>query len=517
MSNMNNMNNIMMKLFTVALLMMVSLGARAEVKVLFGEKGTELQPAKDGTITLSQKELTGGTIIISQEEQKDGTTKVTFAVTPDKNYKLAENGLEVYAVIPPGISSTRGLEVSTALTLKSEDFKDEASKRTYTTTIDSKLALWLKSTDFQKKESGAKGTKVPDGVYYIKNSNDNGNKWYLWPAITVTKNGDNFTYAYNYLTTHDGSTAEAVTNNNNVSYPAHDNTYSHWVVKNVEGGYIQLINPKLNKYVVIVKDHTLGDGKDVKLQADEPTGDDVNFSYFVLNNANSPYKLSPKSGLSTIKYGGKDATAFSFNSKNGNDRTWLTWSRSDQADKAQSGEGDGKGLIQFYNGGTPTWSFNSDLLPAPTINYDSENNNFTISYDQIPVGFDILYTTDGSDPTIEGSSTTTVSQPASGSTDEIEVTGSYNVKAVIARYGMILTETASQFVGTPDAPTITPPSDCNNLVTMDAGGAPIYYTLDGSTPDNTNTSTLYTEPFVQNTAATIAQISPIFKIISSPL
>ena len=153
------MKKTLTRLFTVALLMMVSLGARAEVKVLFGEKGTELQPDKDGTITLGQKELTGGTIIISQEEQKDGTTKVTFAVTPDKNYKLAENGLEVYAVIPPGISSTRGLEVSTTLTLKSEDFKDEASKRTYTATIDSKLNLWVKSADFRKNEDASKNTR----------------------------------------------------------------------------------------------------------------------------------------------------------------------------------------------------------------------------------------------------------------------------------------------------------------------------------------------------------------------
>ena len=159
---------------------------------------------------------------------------------------------------------------------------------------------------------------------------------------------------------------------------------------------------------------------------------------------------------------------------------------------------------QSKNDQNSRWCPKSTLLTAPTINYDSEANTFTISYDQIPVGFDILYTTDNSDPTIGGSTTTTVSAPAGGSTDAITVTGSYNVKAVIARYGVILTETASRFVGTPDAPTITPLSDCNNLVEMDAGGAPIYYTLDGNTPDNT--STLYTEPFVQNTAATIKAI-----------
>ena len=497
-----DMNNLLIRMCTLLLLIFVSMGAKADVKVLFGENGDDEFKGEGGTIEVSQ-----------EPDEKDETkVKVTLTVIPKDKYTISKDDIKVYAVLPASTRSTRGIEISSELDLDGKDPQNLSEKRDYTVTIDSKLALWVKSADFQKKESGAKGTKVPDGVYYIKNSNDNGNKWYLWPAITVTKNGDNFTYAYNYLTTHDGPTADAVTNNNNVSYPAHDNTYSHWVVKNVEGGYIQLINPKLNKYVVIVKNHKLGDGKDVMLQVDEPTGDDVNFSYFVLNNANSPYKISPKSGLSTIDYGGKDATAFSFNSKNGNDRTWLTWSRSDQTGNAQSGENDARGLIQFYNGGTPTWSFNSDLLPAPTINYDSENNNFTISYDQIPVGFDILYTTDGSDPTIEGSSTTTVSQPASGSTDAITVTGSYNVKAVIARYGMILTETASQFVGTPDAPTIASLSDCNNLVEMDADGAPIYYTLDGSTPDNT--STLYTEPFVQNTAATIKAIACVEGVYS---
>ena len=70
-----DMKAIMTRLFTVALLMMVSIGAGAQVKVLFGEKGTELQSDKDGMVTLGEKELTGGTIIISQEDQKDGTIR----------------------------------------------------------------------------------------------------------------------------------------------------------------------------------------------------------------------------------------------------------------------------------------------------------------------------------------------------------------------------------------------------------------------------------------------------------
>ena len=86
--------------------------------------------------------------------------------------------------------------------------------------------------------------KVADGIYYIRNNAVN--QGYLWPSLTT-----NTSTGYRYLTTSLGTSAPAVSNNNGVSYPAHDKSYSHWVVKNVTGGYIQLINPRLNKYVVI--------------------------------------------------------------------------------------------------------------------------------------------------------------------------------------------------------------------------------------------------------------------------
>ena len=202
------MKKTLTRLFTVALLLMVSLGARAEVKVLFGVNGTELQPDKDGKVTLGQKELTGGTVIISQEDQKNGTTNVTLAVTPDKGYRLAENGLEVYTVAPADISQTRTVKASTKLDIKSEDFKDEASKRTYTATIDSKLALWLKSANFQpQKRDGAKGTDY-SGTYFIASQNSKGTKYnasspatnfYLVPAADPQlKNCQDAFYSSNY-------------------------------------------------------------------------------------------------------------------------------------------------------------------------------------------------------------------------------------------------------------------------------------------------------------------------------
>ena len=143
--------------------------------------------------------------------------------------------------------------------------------------------------------------------------------------------------------------------------------------------------------------------------------------------------------------------------------------------------------------------------PAPKIDYDSEDNTFTISYDKIPVGFDILYSIDGNEPSIGGSNTTKITTTTERNSGPIQVNGAYTVKAVVARYGFILTGIASQPVGRPDNPTITPPTDCNNEVEISAGESVIYYTLNGTDPDKS--STLYTGPFVLNEDVTIKAVA----------
>ena len=74
--NMSDMSNIMMRLFTVVMLMVFSMGASADVKVLYGEKGAE------------KFEGTGGTIEVKQEDSKNDKTKVTITliVTPSDGY-----------------------------------------------------------------------------------------------------------------------------------------------------------------------------------------------------------------------------------------------------------------------------------------------------------------------------------------------------------------------------------------------------------------------------------------------
>ena len=368
--------------------------------------------------------------------------------------------------------------------------------------------------------------QVTEGLYYIASGGNTGSgnttyisnspatnyylcpteNWYYYQSDspyylkhTDSPNNDN---GMPFMTTY-----QCLKLNNN-----YDSTKALWCIKKKENtDYYYIIHVVTGKYLTYNDAYFSNKGRVRVHLEDYSSAKDV-YALFKIEYVSqfSSYDIISKYAEDNNTYLDNNRPRKYLNVNKGN-KQFLVGTDADKTTPAYSG-----GIIGFWTYGAyyeqdnskndinSRWHPENTLLTAPTINYDSEANTFTISYAQIPVGFDILYTTDNSDPTIGGSTTTTVSAPAGGSTDAITVTGSYNVKAVIARYGVILTETASRFVGAPDAPTITPPSDCNNLVTMDAGGAPIYYTLDGSAPDNT--STLYTEPFVQNTAATIKAI-----------
>lgn len=326
--------------------------------------------------------------------------------------------------------------------------------------------------------------KVSDGIYYIRNNATN--QGYLWPSVTT-----NGSTGYRYLTTSLYETAEAV-NTNNVSYSAHDKSYSHWVVKNVTGGYIQLINPRLDKYVVIrtfpkannTKANTYGD-RDVWL-TDEPAAEDKEYSYFVLNNNNSPYKISPKPELNGVN----STTDYSLNSAAGDDRVWLTWSEAsgNNADKPRNGEGRG-GLIQLYSGGTPEWAFTPDLLDAPSINDVNASSIATVDENnELPDGYNVRYTFGEGSATPEDPTATSPKMDAGG----FIVRKAGTLKVVIERYGVVLTGVDSKYVE-PTLETCANPSisydNATGEVTIssETDGVSIYYTIDGTTtPDPAN-------------------------------
>ena len=82
--------------------------------------------------------------------------------------------------------------------------------------------------------------KVANGIYYIKHDS-----WYLWRSVVT-----NTSTGQNYLTTYNGTEAQAASNGN---YGYHGSEYCHWIVKNVMVGdniYIQLINAKTGEYII---------------------------------------------------------------------------------------------------------------------------------------------------------------------------------------------------------------------------------------------------------------------------
>ena len=300
--------------------------------------------------------------------------------------------------------------------------------------------------------SNTLGQKVQDGVYYIKNNVTTNGPWYLWPAETKSSSTGN-----RFLTTFNDTIAPAIVN----LYAAHDELWSHWVVKNVTDNgenKIQLINPKLNQCIAIRKwpkdvvdndkdPNAYGD-RDIWL-TDVPTGktydnarDSVDYTYFVLNNNNSPYKISPNPGIN-----GVTNNTLTFNSP-GEDRAYLVVSYTSNTNEGR------KGMIQLYDN-NPLWSFTRDLMPAPSINYSPSTASVTFSYN-IASGYDVLYTTDGSAPTIGGTGVTTWDG------HPIQISGHTTMKAVVVRYGLVLTEVATREI-TYDTYVISSASDLANI------------------------------------------------------
>lgn len=155
----------MTKILTVLMLMMFSLGASADVKIFYGEKGEELKTGE------TKIKADNGTIAIEQKASDDGspiTIYLTF--TPETGYTISSDNIEVYAVISPGSSTTRAPEISgDPLGLTEESSKD--SEKRYSVKIDSKLGLWIKKAEFV---SGSKGPTPSRSAstYILKDDED---------------------------------------------------------------------------------------------------------------------------------------------------------------------------------------------------------------------------------------------------------------------------------------------------------------------------------------------------------
>ena len=134
-----NMNNILIRICTLAMLMMFSMGALAQVKV-------EIEKFDGGTI----KERS------QTKPDEKGLVTVTITVTPNKGYTIKSSDITVVSTYTPS-ASTRAPEIATPLTLIGKDPDDLGKERNYDVIVSSTFGIWVKEAKFKNSRDGAKG------------------------------------------------------------------------------------------------------------------------------------------------------------------------------------------------------------------------------------------------------------------------------------------------------------------------------------------------------------------------
>lgn len=128
------MKKVMNKIWTLALLTMVSTVASAEV-------------------VIDVESFTGGKIEASQGgPADDGSVVVTLTVTPDDGYEIAKSDIKVVPTIP---AQTRdgNPDLAEPYELNGEDPEDLTTERKYTFTVMAGFGAWVKEATFHQVET----------------------------------------------------------------------------------------------------------------------------------------------------------------------------------------------------------------------------------------------------------------------------------------------------------------------------------------------------------------------------
>ena len=381
---MSNMNNIMTRLFMVILLMMFSMGVQADVKVLFGENGDDEFTGKGGTIEVKQ----------APDEKDDTKVIVTLTVIPQKKYSISKDDIKVYATLPTSARATRGIEISSELKLEGDDPKDLSEKRDYTVTLDSKLALWVREAEFQKKGDGTKSTDPYEGTWYITN----GNNYYLCPAGGCYQDDENTPYLTTFQTAQDKNSVWRVE-----KVEVGDDSYYHFI-HNATGKYLTA-----NDYVLNATDYDNKGYAYLRLHLETfETPTDATL-FIIVKHTNNKLAIRSKDYYAPNIPISNTETA---------DCYWLDISGGNKANYWNS---DYQGALGFWyanpittNNAAP-WSFVSanQTCATPVITYDEDAGTFSISYPISGESVNIYYTTNGTEPTT-GSTSYITAFPAAG-------------------------------------------------------------------------------------------------------
>ena len=166
------MKKTTMRLFALALLTMVSMGAWAKIEVEIANNG----------------KFTGGTITEVKQSESGGKVTVTIGVTPDKDkgYTIKKDDIHVYATYPlsGARTETRTPNIAGTLTLyydgdKDKDTKDLSSYREYTFIVESGLNAWVKEANFSSDSKGGGTRSLPVEITTADDISNNTKKLYL--------------------------------------------------------------------------------------------------------------------------------------------------------------------------------------------------------------------------------------------------------------------------------------------------------------------------------------------------
>ena len=335
------------------------------------------------------------------------------------------------------------------------------------------------------------GTSSENYFYLVPADNpQQGNKRDAWFSSDYgAANGDS---GKPYLTTYK-TNKDAATIPSGVTNRQHN---SVWIVKFASTvsstDYYYLIHAATGKYVVYEPPYSgKNNRKSVHLLTTDSPDENAMFAITV-NSGN--YNFRPKSigtGGSTNKY---------LNAANANENYYYSH------DNTADGDADYfRGLLGLWKdaGGGSDWKPEATKLDAPTISAVDANNKVTIEdANSLPSGYEIRYTTDGS--------TTPTASTGEVYSGPISITASVTIKAVVVRYGMVLTEVASET--REPVPCATPDITFDNTtskvsITCATDGSTIHYTTDGSTEPTATIGTEYGGPFSVTIPTTVKAIA----------
>jgi len=350
------------------------------------------------------------------------------------------------------------------------------------------------------------------GVYYIDNYNNHNQtsnkRYYLIPADDPDQDDyhDAF-YSSNYssqngdperpfLTTYKTNKDAAVVPSGVINNLPNNSVWVWEKVVDEDGEFFRIIHLSSGKYVVHDPPYSSKPNRaSMHLLATDSPGENAKFA---ITQSEGGYYIRPKSVTSGNRY---------FNPSGSNKDYY-------------HGQGGNDGDAKDYEGLIGLWSNNSNpqnsrwfteatLLLKPTINMDASTNIVTVTdNNSLPRGYKIRYEV-STDPAVIAEPTLLADPTASSDTmtnGQDTVTQACVIKAVVERYGVVLTEVATEtFVPTlPDAPSFDLTCTDRLIITCSSHpSAQIYYTktsgdgtqTDPDDPDPANhVGTLYEGP-----------------------